>query len=486
MIFESKATRFVSSPSQTAVRTMRSALRRSESVAWAAASLAILVAASGCAPVSEEETESDHTELVSGTTPSACNAASWSPRSQYPVGSTVTYGNGKVYVAKFANPGYDPTISTYYWAPYAANVPNWQRRTSYAAGAVVRYANGKVYVAKFANPGYDPTISTYYWAAAACAELAVEPAPAPPTPTPPTAPTATTGLTVAPYFESWSNGSLLAAKQDAGLNSATLAFAITRGSCVLDSGFLDKLPDARRFVAAGGQLRISFGGADGTYAEIACKSDDELLALVERVMTDSGTRRLDFDVEGEQLLDEEGTARRSRVLARVQSKYPDAFVSLTLPGWLHGLSETSTKLLRTTVAAGVRIDTVNVMTMDFGLENIRTMVSPPTVAQASIMTLAATVNQLRAVYPGKTTGQLYAMMGVTPMIGRNFDGATFTLEDARTLAAFVKSNGMGLLAYWSFQRDRAQAAGGETDLNAYSGVAQSAFQFHGIFDSARR
>ncbi len=91
----------------------------------------------------------------------------------------VSYG-GKLYIAKYANPGYDPTISTYYWAPYTCNVAMapapapapvpvctatvWRQGQSYAAGAVVSY-NTAYYYAKYANPGYNPTISTYYWAA---------------------------------------------------------------------------------------------------------------------------------------------------------------------------------------------------------------------------------------------------------------------------------------------------------------------------------
>ena len=81
----------------------------------------------------------------------------------YAAGSVVTY-NGSAYVAKYANPGYNPTISTYYWAPYA---PTWVMGQYYAAGSIVTY-QGRMYRAKYANPGYNPTISTYYWAPYSC------------------------------------------------------------------------------------------------------------------------------------------------------------------------------------------------------------------------------------------------------------------------------------------------------------------------------
>lgn len=287
---------------------------------------------------------------------------------------------------------------------------------------------------------------------------------------------------VAPYFHSW-GGSLVDAKQSVGMNSAMLAFATTNGSCALVPDLTNKLPDARNYVAAGGRLLISFGGAHGVYAEIAC-NDDQLFNLMEKLMSDANTRRFDFDIEGHQLKDVGGTARRARVLARLQAKYPDLYVSFSLPGWLMGLDPNSMNLLNTTVAAGVRIDMVNVMTQSFGVENLRTMVSPSTVGEASVMTVRAAANQLTSVFRGKTQGQMYAMMGITPMVGKNDDGSTFTLDDAQTVANFARQNGLGLISYWSFQRDRAQSYSGSTNLGSYSGVAQGDFQFYNIFKNS--
>lgn len=293
---------------------------------------------------------------------------------------------------------------------------------------------------------------------------------------------AANAVEISPYFHSW-GGSLMEAKQ-VGMNSAILAFAITRGDCAFVPDLIDKLPEARSYIAAGGQLLISFGGAEGVYAEIACEDDNQLFTMMEKLMQDSSTRRFDFDIEGRQLQNEEATARRTRVLARLQAKYPDLYVSFSLPGWLQGLNADAMNLLTTTLAAGVRIDMVNVMTQTFGVENLRTMVVPSTVAQASMTTFVAVANQLTTIYRDKTATQLYAMMGMTPMIGKNDDGSVFTLDDARTLANFAKQNNIGMLSYWSFQRDRNQSTSGANNLQTFSGVAQSDFQFHNIFKSA--
>ncbi|MBT2368718.1 chitinase [Streptomyces sp. ISL-10] len=39
----------------------------------------------------------------------------------------------------------------------------WQAGRSYVTGNVVKYTDGKHYIAEHDNPGYDPTISTWYW-----------------------------------------------------------------------------------------------------------------------------------------------------------------------------------------------------------------------------------------------------------------------------------------------------------------------------------
>ena len=115
--------------------------------------------------------------------PPTCSFANWVAGRQYAAGSIVTYTDGKLYRAKVANPGYNPAISTYFWESYACAItppppppptstcsfPSWMSGRPYAIGAIVSYTDGNLYRAKFANPGYNPTISTYYWARHVCA-----------------------------------------------------------------------------------------------------------------------------------------------------------------------------------------------------------------------------------------------------------------------------------------------------------------------------
>lgn len=80
--------------------------------------------------------------------------------------------------------------------------------------------------------------------------------------------------------------------------------------------------------------------------------------------------------------------------------------------------------------------------------------------------------------PGLTDAQAYAMLGATPMIGKNdVASEVFTLVDAQKLADYAIQKKVGLIAFWAINRDQP----GTGDLGVSSGVNTGAFQFHDIF-----
>ena len=297
-----------------------------------------------------------------------------------------------------------------------------------------------------------------------------------PVPTPPQTPVqAPAPVTeIAPYFYTWGVGkvnSLTEAKKIAGLTSATYAFIISRNGCNLEGSLSDAITDVKNYIASGGNLILGFGGASGPYLEEACTDENQLFNIIDKVIQDTGSKRIDFDVEGQHILDTNANARRSHVLARLQNKYPGLYISLTLATWINGMNTQSLGVINETLAAGVTISRVNIMTMDFGPQS-------KMLGQLCIQAAQSTLKQLKAIYPNKTDSQIYGMMGITPMIGTNDDDTTFTLNDAEQVARFAKENGVGLLAFWAFQRDQAQTQAGLTPLNSYSGVVQSDFQYY--------
>jgi chitodextrinase/predicted chitinase len=101
--------------------------------------------------------------------------AAWQSSAVYTGGMTASH-NGRNWQAKWWTQGEAPPGTSGVWAdlgactgggggtpPPTCNHPNWVAGQWYNAGAVVRYTNGLYYIAEHANPGYDPTISTWYW-----------------------------------------------------------------------------------------------------------------------------------------------------------------------------------------------------------------------------------------------------------------------------------------------------------------------------------
>ena len=112
------------------------------------------------------------------------------------VGAAGSNGSGGAVMGNGGNPDRDGSAGTSSAArdassdvardlgpPAVCNYPDWVAKMHYAQGAIVMYM-GKAYIAKNANDGLDPTISTYYWSPyAGCT-------PPPPKPPPPPVPCA--------------------------------------------------------------------------------------------------------------------------------------------------------------------------------------------------------------------------------------------------------------------------------------------------------
>ncbi len=99
----------------------------------------------------------------------------WTDGQWYDTGDTVEY-DGDIYAAVYDNPGYHPVISSWFWdwqstagtCSYQDSDDNscvdndWIDGQWYNRGDKVKY-NGTNYIAVVGNPGYNPTISTYFW-----------------------------------------------------------------------------------------------------------------------------------------------------------------------------------------------------------------------------------------------------------------------------------------------------------------------------------
>jgi chitinase len=65
------------------------------------------------------------------------------------------------------------------------------------------------------------------------------------------------------------------------------------------------------------------------------------------------------------------------------------------------------------------------------------------------------------------------------MIGKNDDAEIFSLDDAKNVAAFAGRNHVGLVSFWSIDRDQPG-----TDYNVSSTVQSKPFEFNAIFQAS--
>lgn len=190
---------------------------------------------------------------------------------------------------------------------------------------------------------------------------------------------------------------------------------------------------------------VSFGGAGGTDLARSCTDPTKLVAAYQTVITELGATSLDFDIEGASLDQQAAIVRRFKAIKVLEANNRELSVSLTVPVDPHGLPANVRKLLRTAAAVPIRVDLVNIMTMDYGGRS-RDM------ARAAINGAEGSLRQLRAIWPRAS----YRNLGITPMIGRNDNvHLTFTLADAGRLARFAVKRHVGRLSFWAIGRDRA-------------------------------
>ncbi|TDD90895.1 glycosyl hydrolase [Saccharopolyspora karakumensis] len=219
--------------------------------------------------------------------------------------------------------------------------------------------------------------------------------------------------------------------------------------------------------AMGGDVIVATGGAMGPYLESVCGTADELLGAYKAILDATGADHLDVDVEATIPHDVVNEA-----LAKLQAERGTK-VSYTLRVQADetGLDPYSLQVLQSAAAHGVDV-LVNPMAMEFG--------SSKPWGDAVIAAAESTLRQMKEIWPDLSDADLKARLGVTPMIGRNFNGNIFTQDHARQLLDWANTNGIGLLSFWSAGRDNGGCPGGAVSPTC-SSIEQQPFEFTTIF-----
>jgi len=293
----------------------------------------------------------------------------------------------------------------------------------------------------------------------------------------------------APYidFTGWPPFDLVQAAQDEGIDYYTLGFVVADhttnepswgGYYTTESAYrLDEIEALRDM---GGDVMVSFGGAANTELAVAVTDLGELTDAYQSVIDTYGLTMIDFDIEGAWVADRVSIDRRSQAIDNLQDHAAqsgdDLEVFFTLPVLPEGLTHDGVYVLQSAIDAGVDIDGVNIMAMDYGRPEID-------MGAAAIQAAESLHFQLDNLYESsgiyKSDDELWKMIGVTPMIGVNDTGERFYVEDASELLAFAEQQDLRMLSLWSIQRDNQGVL--DQLSNHWSGVPQEPFEFSHIF-----
>lgn len=294
------------------------------------------------------------------------------------------------------------------------------------------------------------------------------------------------GRFFSPYSDvTLSGASLQAVEQSTGQKYFTLAFIGSNGCNAEWAGtiplnqtstFLPHLDSDIQYIRSqGGDVTISFGGAAGIELAQACSSAGSLQAQYQAVINQYQATHLDFDIEGGAQGDSTSYDRRNTALAALQRANPGLTISFTLPSATTGLLSDSLGLLNNAVSHGVNFSIVNLMTMDYGSPDSQ-------MGQEAVNAANGLFSELQNIFPNKSTSQLWAMVGITPMIGQNDSaGEIFSMSNAQQVLSFAQSKQVGELAFWEVSRDNGSCPGSTTASPTCSGLSQSTYAFINAF-----
>jgi len=305
----------------------------------------------------------------------------------------------------------------------------------------------------------------------------------------------------APYFETWMNESIPVVSARSGAKYFTLAFIQSAGkkganACTLTWNGNPKQPismgrytqEIASLRAHGGDVIPSFGGysADEGGTEIAdsCKSVPQIAADYEQVVSIYGVSELDMDVEANSLTNYAGIARRSEAIAMAQRWARARGIRLRIQFTIgiepNGLDKFNLGVVRSAVAHGVRVSSVNLMVFDYYLNSEP---KPLDMGKLAIEAVSNAHRQLTKVF--RLTGAaVWRLEGMTMLPGiDDYPGKTEVthLTDALAMRQFARAHRMDFLSIWAIQRDDGQCPG-VIDSNTCSGIAQRAWDFSHLLE----
>ncbi|KIF77237.1 lysozyme, partial [Streptomyces sp. 150FB] len=236
-----------------------------------------------------------------------------------------------------------------------------------------------------------------------------------------------------------------------------------------DDSFTDPLISKAK--SEGASVIVSSGGAAGLPLAWSCTDQSAITTGYQKIIDSYSPSSLDFDIEGAAIADTAAATRNMTAMKALKAANPGFTFSVTLPVLPDGLTADGVNIVKAAKDVGVKIDVVNIMTMDYyqGTQDM---------GQAAINAAKSTLAQIQGVDPGYT----YADLGITPMIGVNDDGSVFSTDNASAVKSWASQNGVGRLSFWSVNRDQSCGSTVAAASPTCSGVSQGKLAFTDIFN----
>ena len=286
-----------------------------------------------------------------------------------------------------------------------------------------------------------------------------------------------TDKNIAPYVDAcaWPIPDLVKMSKDSGLKYFTLAFitadadkkASWSGTIPLESQHM--LAQIRDIRTAGGDVSISFGGANGQEIAQVIDDVDVLVAEYSRVIDMYSLNRIDFDIEGGAVAEDKSVDTRNKAIVELKKKYPNLQITYCLPVLPTGLALAGEKLVQNARKNGAVIESFHGMSMDFG-----DSAAPDPEGRMSAYVISSAENLRKQVM---TAGYANPKIGLIPMIGVNdVTSEVFRILDATWVRDFFKTTPwMTYVGWWSVNRDQPGPGKGANPFD--SGIKQAPYDF---------
>lgn len=237
----------------------------------------------------------------------------------------------------------------------------------------------------------------------------------------------------------------------------------------------------------GGDIAISFGGSNNLPIYHVAPDAETTAQEYMKVIRKYNISRIDFDIEGDWLEDEDGLSKNFTAVAMLQRDAKrdnmPLVTMLTIPVLPTGITSYGLKCLNIALTLGMRIDGINLMAMDYGDENAPDPKGKMgQYATEACDAAAIQLTQLFGQYNvNLTLSEIYAMLGLVPMIGVNdVPSEVFYLEDAQYVLDYAFDSSLGQISMWSLNRDQ-PCTEKHKDSTKCSGIDQKHYAFTDIF-----